>query len=688
MVEKLITFDVWGTLLKRRCKPGDVKLFTCTALALSYADHLEPQSLVPEKLLAARLAIERELIERSGREGNADYFDIREVLRRLYNSCCLPEHGSRAFVERMGEELAQIELEQERFVSYPAPGVHNLLRQNAGYRLAFVADTSLAGSDIASLLVFHGLKDCAQLGLTTGDVAGDGQAETLFDLLKDRVGIEPSVWVHHGDAARAARLGAGALGLAIRSEETPIGGADTVTSAVPDLVLPRILPDAKGVPGGSFGTETAGVGATAAEMVQIGVEAAPLFAGFALWILEQALKRKSEHIYFFTREGQFFAQVYESVADVYGSGIPSPAYSVLSVSRLSTFAPSLTDLNSTSFSDVWALYTPQSISGLVATLGIERLCDERELAQFGLSVSERIEAPERDSRQAALLSHAPFRDRAMGEIGEMRARLLAYLASMGLDQRSRNVSVVDIGWHGSIQSNIARLLPDTQFHGLYLGLDKRRSQLGPNVTKQAYVVDLERSSRNADLVTYVAPMEFLCSTSFGSTIGYERGTSPEPILMSVDLATQAAFAEVVLPFQAGVLAGVAELAREMRAHALTSEDLLVDAVEVWQRLVHRPTPGMANAFAETTVDETFGFGRRFRLSREAGIVRHNQGYAEGASVTTIVQDTVRSIPWPQAFSHYAQASCVMKYLMPAAVRAAKRGRRLQDQLRGIVSRRQ
>jgi hypothetical protein len=183
-------------------------------------------------------------------------------------------------------------------------------------------------------------------------------------------------------------------------------------------------------------------------------------------------------------------------------------------------------------------------------------------------------------------------------------------------------------------------------------------------------------------------MEFLCSTPFGSTIGYAQGASPEPIRMPLDAATASAFEEVVLPFQAGVLAGVADLAREMRALALTSEDLLVDSVEVWQRLVRSPTPGMANAFAETTVDETFGFGRTFRLPREAGVARANTGFAEGASVRGFVLDTVRSMPWPHAFAHYAHASGVMNYLMPAAVRAARRGRRIQDQLSSILAKRQ
>jgi FMN phosphatase YigB (HAD superfamily) len=687
MAKKLVTFDVWGTLLTRRCSVEDVKLFTCTALGLLHGEKLQRKWMDPGRLRVERGAIERSLSARAGEENVLERCQLREIFRRLCQTSFAVGLASKEVVARIADELAEIELEQERFVSGPAVGIHNLLRQYEGKRIAFLADSSLTAREIGDLLRSHGLHQCADLGVTTADLAGS-EAATLFELAESKFGIAPADWVHHGDAATAQRWGAGKLGIAVRSQSSAIAKSSTPGRTV-DVAIGRQLPEVFGAFGASAGQGATRQAQVAAEMMQIGVNAAPLFAGFAMWILEQALKNKSEHIYFFAREGQFFAQVYEVIADAYFRGITSPGYSILSVSRLATFSPSLTDLSPASFEDVWALYKPQSVAGLIATLGIEDIDVEAELARFDLTAGERIDAPDDDPRLAALLAYGPFRVRVMQALGEMRERLLSYLASRGLDGRQRNVSVVDIGWHGSIQGNIARLLPSTSFQGLYLGLNKRRSKPGPNATKQAYVVDLERSVSHADLVTYVAPMEFLCGASFGSTVGYTQAQPPEPIRMAQDEATRRAFNDVVLPFQSGVLAGVAQLSRDMRAHSLSSQDMAEEAVEVWHRLVQRPTQGMANAFAETTVDETFGFGRMFRLPRDGGFVRENQGFSEGASsFTNMLQDTVRSIPWPQAFAHYAEDAGMMRYVMPAAVRAARRGRRLQNQLRGIVVKRQ
>ena len=685
------TFDVWDVLLKRHCRPEVVKLFSCWALGLLHAGKIRQEWRDAHQLLGARQAIELELSEQSLREGRGGY-RLDDVIERLMQRCGITSHLRQDEIRPFIEELVQIELEQERFVSYPSPDALALLREHTDQRLAFVADYHLGSRDVASLLYFHGLHRCSGLGLTTADLDVAAEAGSLFDVAQLRFGFDPGGWEHFGNPITAQRLGAARLG--IRTAPLPLATSAAHPSAGEREWEPlTYTPEARGTAGAEIEGLDDDDQADALEMMQIGMEAAPLFAGFALWILEQAIRNESERIYFFTREGQFFSKVYEAVAGVYDSGIQSPPFSVVSVSRLSTFAPSLDEIHPKSFSDVWALYKPQSVAGFFATLGIETLCDVDELKQFGLSLNERIVSPATDPRFIGLLAHPPFRARIMSSINDARKRLLDYLSSEGLDGSMRRVSTVDVGWRGSIQSNIASLFPATSFQGLYLGLDKSKLPLGKNSTKSAYVVDLRRSMRNSNLLTYVAPMEFLCSAPFGSTVGYSLGANSEPIRMSVDKETQAAFDKVVAPFQAGVLAGALDWAREMRTHALTSSDLLPDALASWQRLVQRPNEQMALGFADTTVDETFGFGRTFRLPRHIAMSHDARGFSEAPPATTIVQDTVtivqdavRNIPWPQAFAHYARSNALIKFIVPAAVRAARRGHRLQQQVREILSR--
>src|SRR5450830_225441 len=91
-----------------------------------------------------------------------------------------------------------------------------------------------------------------------------------------------------------------------------------------------------------------------------GVQAAPLFIGFALFIAESALRDNVKHLYFQTREGEFFLRVYESLfPDRSLAGMSLPPASLLEVSRLSTFAASLRSSSCDELMRIWRLVQRQ-----------------------------------------------------------------------------------------------------------------------------------------------------------------------------------------------------------------------------------------------------------------------------------------------------------------------------------------
>src|SRR5690606_32603094 len=108
-----------------------------------------------------------------------------------------------------------------------------------------------------------------------------------------------------------------------------------------------------------------------AAALSLGVQAAPLFIGFALWIAEQAVLHKLDRRYFFTREGEFFHKVFSPLfpqGRLFGHDLPSA--DILEVSRLSTFAPSMREASIQEMSRIWSLFKVQSVSGLFTTLGV------------------------------------------------------------------------------------------------------------------------------------------------------------------------------------------------------------------------------------------------------------------------------------------------------------------------------
>jgi FMN phosphatase YigB (HAD superfamily) len=685
MTTTFVSFDVWDALLHRRCKPEAVKLFTCQVLAILYRAKISQEFHSAQSLLRERHAVEAIAIADSNSRSSSVGFSLTAVIQQLLQRVgkFRPDELSEAVTR-----LVKIELEQLRFVSYPDPAIAALIREYDGVPIGFVSDDSVPSKDMAALLRFHNLSQVADRGVTCADLIAIQPTITLFDVARTSFNADPATWWHVGSASTANRCGATQLGIKVRPMPLRHGAGATPHVTVLAQLTRRdktaSLKKAASTAQTLVEHEASKVNPEAATLMRAGAAAAPLFAGFALWTLEQAIEHRSELVCFFAREGEFFSRVYEVIAAAYQSALPSPPHTVLSVSRLSTFAPSLDQLHPSKFAELWALYTPQTVVGFLATLGLETTCDINELAAFGLTPNEGIERPTSDPRLAALMAHPPFRERVMREISTNRTRLLTYLSANGLDTTVSRVTTIDIGWRGSIQSHIARLSPQTQFQGLYLGLEKQKIKMAGNVTKVGYAVDLSRSARNADLVTYVAPMEFLCSAAVGSTIGYTADTPAKPIRKPVDFGSEIAFANVVAPFQAGVIAGAEVWAREMRTHALTPRDLIERSVAAWRGIIEHPGKHMANGFADTMVDETFGFGQTYLLPREIGHTRESHGFSDAASIASMVRDTVRSIPWPQAFVHYGRSSGLANRVVADTVRGVRRGRRLKNQLTAML----
>jgi FMN phosphatase YigB (HAD superfamily) len=680
MSQRTVTFDIWDTVLRRRCAPDAVKLFTCRAIALTLHDRVVPRYRDAWNVLALRHHVEQALVAEGRASGRDGDFLLHVLFERLIAAALPPDASALGELSQHAAYFAALEFEQERFVSYVDPGFDALRRDYKDHDTAFLTDFHMSAQAMTALLTHHGLPELAARGLSSGDLGLNKKSGRLFESARAAFGFTPERWVHVGDDAKADVLGPRRLGVTTRHYQPP--AAQRERHALEKSFgrsRPFLRQCAATTEAAALLPSRDGQGADR-EMIAAGAAAAPLFAGFAVWIIESALAHRSEHVYFFAREGYFFQQVYEAFRPIFASAMPLPPSSILSVSRIATFGPSLDVVSPDTLMDMWSIYKSQSLADLFVTLGLEASVSADALTPFGLTLHERIAAPWDDPRIKAFLAHKPANARIMAALGVQRDRLKAYLAAEGLEaQVGRRVTVVDIGWRGSIQNNLARLYPTTQFQGLYLGLEQRGPEPA-NAQKRAYVTDMNTRRRHAELVTYVAPIEFVCAADVGTTIGYSDSTPPRPILAPIDPATANAYADVVAPFQAGVIAATSIYAREIRTHALASADLLPQAISKWRQLIRKPTKTMARGFARSTIDETFGAGRQFRPRQDLGDELSAPGFSDASSLSTYVYDTVRSVPWPHAFAQYSDQPGAARYLLPMMLRAMRRAKRLRDRL--------
>lgn len=363
----------------------------------------------------------------------------------------------------------------------------------------------------------------------------------------------------------------------------------------------------------------AGMSSDQAEIFKAGVRATPLFAGLVLRAVEEARARNVSRIWYFTREGTFFSRVHEVLArSLTESAGPLPDASILEVSRLSTFAASLRELTPSEFRRVWSVYVTQSMDALCTTVGIDPLSAAPMFAAAGLDPSDPINEPWKDRRVQTLFENAAFVDLLRLNRDRRRTSLLAYLRHKGfLDDGSQKL-IVDIGWRGTIQDNLAYLRPGSHITGIYLAMHQLLNDQPANCTKIAYAANVATDyDRCARLLQHVQPLEMLCNAPEGSVTGYQLGTtSREPVATRTRGDEDAtSYERCAKQFQSGVLAAAPALVAVAPAPGWTSLLLHPAAFDAMARLIADPPLPMARAFFELRHNEVFGMGRTIDMGR-------------------------------------------------------------------------
>ncbi len=201
--------------------------------------------------------------------------------------------------------------------------------------------------------------------------------------------------------------------------------------------------------------------------------------------------------------------------------------------------------------------------------------------------------------QAAFRTH---RDRA-------RSLLLDHLRQRGLLDGARRVGLVDIGWFGSIQDHLQRVLAalrdPPELHGLYLGLLSPR----PDPRRRGFLADIRRRDWIEQVVfANGALFEIFTSIPCGAITGYRRcdrrGGRVRPRL-EPDPAARAMH-PLAARVRHALFAWVERFAGRAPLLGVDAAALRLAALDRLRRFVLYPTRDEARWFASLTHGESFG----------------------------------------------------------------------------------
>lgn len=594
-----ITFDVWDTVLRRDCDPDEIKLRTARALWLIAANNRNAHEH-PISLFWLRKEAERNVADEHYEYKIEDAF--KEYLRLYMGEV----ESSTNELSRM---LIDLEIKIEKSSTYPDSLIENLLKQLKGKKILAISDFYHNNNDLSAILEHHDLKRYFNNIYVSCDWMKTKRAGQLFDHIFELENLNPSNMFHIGDNPLADHEQARKKGVSAFLYENPKERPRL------DRLKSTFEEHLKGIDKQHYENIISYLGVDMfagdsnslkqiKDLTNAGKVLSPIVVGFVLEIMEQAISRNCEFVYFFAREGVFFKKIYETLVDldVYDlENYPKPK--ILYVSRRATFAASLSEFSIDEMMRMWNMYSTQSVEAMARSLNfdVDIVSDIARL--YNLDPTYPIQYPWLNEDFKRFFYSVDLQTYANKSIKNQRAAVAKHLSNNGIDiHKNYNYLIVDIGWRGTIQDNISNLV-NGKIHGVYLALKKYLNQQPNNSSKSAYLSD-ENTDSLFDLGD-VAALEFIFNATGGSVVGYNKDGEPSTEIYEGE---ERIINGPVARLQDGFISGAILLGTYVRRHGLVARDLLSLSRHVVTSYIQDPPVCIADAFLSLEHNETFGTG--------------------------------------------------------------------------------
>lgn len=239
---------------------------------------------------------------------------------------------------------------------------------------------------------------------------------------------------------------------------------------------------------------------------------------FTLLLVRALIRDGRRDVFFLSREGEFLKVLFDDVIKQLGLDSCLKSHYLL-VSRRATFTPSLSSLDNERFEGFFRQYANTSIYEFLLSLNF----DEEDFVKIGsLNLDlykERIPDLKDSDIFKKLLESEIFRKLYDKKRREQKQYFLEYLESAGADFKAKDICIVDVGWKGTIQDNIYRIL-DWTVQGYYLGITENVSG-GATSKKRALLFSVPDRSKYAPIYNQHRPIfEILLGASHGGVTSY------------------------------------------------------------------------------------------------------------------------------------------------------------------------
>ena len=609
-VVDVVSFDLFDTLIERR------ELFCPKDVFYHVRDVAAKRQIEIGEFVTARVHAEE-----TARVRARGYHKEEIALEDIY-----AELGRRTGLTSTAvNALMQIELdcERSRLIALEAGKRLFATTLRAGKRIVIISDTYFSEPFLAEIIVEHGY---AARKIYASSTYGKTKIQgSLYDVVLRDLSTVPNKILHVGDnpmsdVTRALGRGMRALLFTVPHGEwkrrygipdRPSG--NPVISAMLKHLSHASAPE-------SEPPDRQAVLAHTARHLSL------LYFGFAAWLVDQVRHHPCRRIYFAAREGLVLKRFFDLVAARAGLHIDSR---YLYVSRAALY-PSLVvadpEMARRLFCHHW--------DHLTFAEALRRLSLDYE--EVGATLrTHGISYPTLPLNAVTVPKLAGIVDGlwpVLRRKNEGHIQLLTEYLQQEMVLADEPVAFVDIGWHGTLQYCLGKLLRHvgmrTGVSGYYLGVFATPPGAGTDFHAKGFLIN-QNEPQSITALVRAGPslIELFHSAGHGSVLGYERKDGRIAPILEMNPEQDRQFLELIEPIQHQAFDHIAEQLKGFEDASMTAPDPAVIA-RAALRVVYAPTAAEAATFGRLRIATDFGAP----LKSITGIVEHDVKTMQGETL--------------------------------------------------------
>jgi FMN phosphatase YigB (HAD superfamily) len=596
----VISFDIFETLLRREGVFRPIDLFLTIGEKAGRLLGLSATEFARLRMRGerdARCALEA----RRGRE-----VTLAEIYGRM--NALLPTQGCPSVSQTELIDAQRLEQEIELEHLRPVPSVEPIYHWavGAGKRVVLVSDFYSSAEFINKALARSGYEGHERLFVSC-DINHTKHHGDLYAHVCEEMGVTSRQIAHVGDnpwsdGSRALQAGITHLRIANPAgrlvnrwridwrSPSPQPSSPVFANVADDLFGSGIAPrDPEDIP----------------VLQRVGREAlGPLLFGMAGWLHEGAQANETPVLHFCSRDGLIMKRAFDLFRRRFGTKTDSR---YLMVSRQAIYrarAVSEPEAAAALFAQNWARLTP---ADALARWGLDPRAFEAEVRAAGFSSPQDVVAIGDRVGAGRFVELFEACRAALQAANEAHAHLFAdYLAQEGVIG-AQAVTLVDIGWHGSLQKGLDEVLRARGWRGhlagRYLGLFLDRAALS-GFDAAGYLFSVDGTPRAQALRRSPSLVELLHTASHGSTAGYRRDGDGIVAVCEERPDEERQHAEAIGPIQEAALSFVEEMLVNPRLGPGALDP--ADAFRGLDRLLSRPSADEVEVIGRLRIAANYG----------------------------------------------------------------------------------